>query len=96
MIRFTQDDSQPDWHGYLYAVLLFLAAMVQSLFLNQYFHRCFTMGMNVRTSVIALIYSKARPGSMQYNMLMSLHMHVTCITCHMHHMSHAMHVTCRP
>ena len=60
MIRFTQDDTQPDWHGYLYAVLLFMAAVLQSLFLNQYFHRCFTMGMNMRTAIIAAVYAKVR------------------------------------
>lgn len=59
MIRFTQDESLPDWRGYVYAVLLFVAAVLQSLFINQYFHRCFTMGMDIRTAVIAAIYSKA-------------------------------------
>ena len=58
MIQFTQDLSQPDWHGYLYAVLLFLAAVIQSLFLHQYFHRCMVIGMNMRSSIIAAVYNK--------------------------------------
>lgn len=58
MINFTQDMSEPDWKGYFYAVLLFLAAVIQSLFLHQYFHRCFIIGMRIRTAVIAAVYRK--------------------------------------
>ena len=64
MIRFTQDDSQPDWHGYLYAVLMFVAASLQSLFLQQYFYRCKVIGMNIRTSIIATVYSKVSDACM--------------------------------
>jgi ABC-type bacteriocin/lantibiotic exporter with double-glycine peptidase domain len=58
MIQFTKDETQPDWHGYFYTVLLFLIAMIQSLFLHQYFHRAFTIGMRVKTAVIAAVYNK--------------------------------------
>ena len=58
MIQFTQDFTQPEWHGYIYAVLLFLAAILQSLFLHQYFHRCMVIGMNMRSSIIAAVYTK--------------------------------------
>ena len=58
MIRFTEDPSESDWRGYLYAVLLFVTAVVQSLLLHQYFHRCFLVGMRVRTAVISAIYNK--------------------------------------
>ena len=58
MIQFTKDETQPDWHGYFYTVLLFLTAMIQSLFLHQYFHRTFTVGMRVKTAVIAAVYNK--------------------------------------
>ncbi len=60
MIRFAQDLDQPPWHGYLYAVLLFLAAVLQSLLLHQYFHRCMLIGMNMRSSIIAAVYNKVR------------------------------------
>lgn len=59
MIRYTEDPLEPAWRGYLYAVLLFIAAVVQSLCLHQYWHRCFTVGMRARTAIIAAIYSKA-------------------------------------
>ena len=60
MIQFTKDETQPDWHGYVYTALLFVTALVQSLFLHQYFHRAFVVGMRVRTAVIAAVYNKVR------------------------------------
>ena len=62
MIQFTKDETQPDWHGYLYTFLLFATALVQSLFLHQYFHRAFVVGMRVRTAVIAAVYNKVIVG----------------------------------
>ncbi|CAL8256487.1 unnamed protein product [Lota lota] len=59
MISFTQNANDPDWHGYMYAVLLVLVAILQSLFLQQYFQRCFVLGMKVRTSIMAAVYKKA-------------------------------------
>ncbi|XP_011601661.2 ATP-binding cassette sub-family C member 2 [Takifugu rubripes] len=59
MISFTEDKSSYNWEGYLYAVLLFLVALLQSLFLQQYFHRCFVLGMKVRTAIMAAVYKKA-------------------------------------
>ena len=44
----------------MYTALMFLAAVVQSLCLHQYFHRCFVVGMRVRTAVIAAVYAKVR------------------------------------
>uniref|UniRef100_A0A1A7YK11 ATP-binding cassette, sub-family C (CFTR/MRP), member 2 n=2 Tax=Iconisemion striatum TaxID=60296 RepID=A0A1A7YK11_9TELE len=59
MISFTQNPSSYDWEGYLYAVLLLLVALLQSLFLQQYFQRCFVLGMKVRTAIMAAVYKKA-------------------------------------
>ncbi|CAK6953270.1 canalicular multispecific organic anion transporter 1 [Scomber scombrus] len=59
MISFTQDKSRHAWEGYLYAVLLLVVALLQSLFLQQYFQRCFVLGMKVRTAIIAAVYKKA-------------------------------------
>ncbi|XP_029305645.1 LOW QUALITY PROTEIN: ATP-binding cassette sub-family C member 2 [Cottoperca gobio] len=59
MISFTQDKSRYIWEGYLYAVLLLVVAILQSLFLQQYFQRCFVLGMKVRTAIIAAVYKKA-------------------------------------
>ncbi|XP_038593401.1 canalicular multispecific organic anion transporter 1 [Micropterus salmoides] len=59
MISYTQDTSRYTWEGYLYAVLLLVVAILQSLFLQQYFQRCFVLGMKVRTAIMAAVYKKA-------------------------------------
>ena len=58
LINFTEDESVPDWKGYVYAGLLFVTAVVQSLLLHQYFHRGFIVGMRIRTAVVSAIYNK--------------------------------------
>lgn len=58
MISFTQDKSSYAWEGYLYAVLLLAVAILQSLLLQQYFQRCFVLGMKVRTALMAAVYKK--------------------------------------
>lgn len=60
LINFTQEDPNPatSWKGYFYAVLLFVAAVVQSLLTHQYFHGCFVVGLRMRTGVIAAVYRK--------------------------------------
>ncbi|CAG09356.1 unnamed protein product, partial [Tetraodon nigroviridis] len=59
MISFTEDKSSYNWEGYMYAVLLFVVALLQSLFLQQYFQQCFVLGMKVRTAIMAAVYKKA-------------------------------------
>ncbi|KAM8860010.1 ATP-binding cassette sub-family C member 2 isoform 1-T2 [Spinachia spinachia] len=59
LVSFTQDKSRYTWEGYLYAVLLLVVAILQSLFLQQYFQRCFVLGMKVRTAITAAVYKKA-------------------------------------
>ena len=58
MIKFTQDESQPDFYGYIYAILLFVIVLLQSLLLNQFFHLSKTVGMRVRAAIITAVYSK--------------------------------------
>ncbi|PKU36984.1 canalicular multispecific organic anion transporter 1 [Limosa lapponica baueri] len=59
LIAFVSDEESFVWQGYLYAILLFLTALIQSLCLQQYFSLCFQMGTNVRATLIAAIYKKA-------------------------------------
>nr|XP_010299762.1 PREDICTED: canalicular multispecific organic anion transporter 1 [Balearica regulorum gibbericeps] len=59
LIAFVSDEESFAWQGYLYAILLFLTALIQSLCLQQYFSLCFQLGTNVRASLIAAIYKKA-------------------------------------
>lgn len=66
MISFTQDKSSYIWEGYLYAVLLFVVAVLQSLFLQQYFQLCFVLGMKVRTALMAAVYKKVKTKMFSY------------------------------
>ncbi|NXH94045.1 MRP2 protein, partial [Pachycephala philippinensis] len=59
LIAFVSDEDSFAWQGYLYAILLFLTALIQSLCLQQHFSLCFQLGINVRASLIAAIYKKA-------------------------------------
>lgn len=52
----TKDDL---WKGYLYAVLMFATASVQTLILAQYFNRMLFVGLRIRTALISAIYRKA-------------------------------------
>uniref|UniRef100_A0A8C8BCB7 Uncharacterized protein n=1 Tax=Otus sunia TaxID=257818 RepID=A0A8C8BCB7_9STRI len=58
LIAFVSDEESFAWQGYLYAILLFLTALIQSLCLQQYFSLCFQLGIKVRASLIAAIYKK--------------------------------------
>lgn len=58
LINFVQE-SEPQWKGYFYAILLFTTAIIQTLVLSQYFNRMFIVGMRVRTALVSAIYRKA-------------------------------------
>ena len=58
MIAFIHDRTQMVWRGYLYTVLLFVVAFVQSMMLHQYFHRCMVVGMRIRSALVAAVYKK--------------------------------------
>ncbi|XP_030761803.1 multidrug resistance-associated protein 1 isoform X2 [Sitophilus oryzae] len=47
------------WHGPLYAILLFVTATIQTVFLAQYFNRMFVVGMRIRTALVSTIYRKS-------------------------------------
>ncbi|RXN06628.1 canalicular multispecific organic anion transporter 1-like protein [Labeo rohita] len=55
----VMDKSSYAWTGYLYAVLLLVVAFFQSVVLQQYFQQCFSLGMKVRTALMAAVYKKA-------------------------------------
>ncbi|XP_061856985.1 ATP-binding cassette sub-family C member 2 [Colius striatus] len=59
LIAFVSDKESFAWQGYLYAILLFLTSVIQSLCLQQHYTLCFHLGINVRASLIAAIYKKA-------------------------------------
>ncbi|XP_062546109.1 multidrug resistance-associated protein 1 isoform X12 [Armigeres subalbatus] len=58
IINFVGSD-EPLWKGIFYALLLFVVAGTQTLFLAQYFNRMFFVGLRIRTALISAIYRKA-------------------------------------
>lgn len=61
LIGFVEDTTQESWKGYLYAAILTITAMIQTLILGQYFQRMFIIGMQIRTSIVSSIYRKVLP-----------------------------------
>ncbi|XP_037352386.1 ATP-binding cassette sub-family C member 2 [Talpa occidentalis] len=59
LISFANDRDTYLWKGYLYSILLFAVALMQSLCLQRYFQLCFMLGANVRTTILASVYKKA-------------------------------------
>lgn len=50
---------EPAFHGFFFASLLFVVAVIQTSFLHAYFQRCFTTGMRVRAGLVSAIYKKS-------------------------------------
>ncbi|XP_011377129.1 canalicular multispecific organic anion transporter 1 [Pteropus vampyrus] len=59
MISFTNDRNTYVWVGYIYSILLFAVASIQSICLQYHFQLCFVLGLNVRTIIMASVYKKA-------------------------------------
>ncbi|KAJ5191465.1 Metal resistance protein YCF1 [Penicillium cinerascens] len=56
---YRRPDPQPVIRGVAIALAMFLVSVVQTSCLHQYFQRAFDTGMRVKSSLTALIYSKA-------------------------------------
>ncbi|RIA93900.1 ATP-binding cassette transporter 1 [Glomus cerebriforme] len=50
---------QPAYRGYCIAILMFLTAVIQTIFLHQYFQLCFVTGMRIRAGLVTAIYQKS-------------------------------------
>ncbi|KAJ1679682.1 hypothetical protein EV182_001553, partial [Spiromyces aspiralis] len=55
----STDSPQPITNGYFYAITMFVTAVVQTLFLHQYFQLAIGTGLRLRSGLVAAIYSKA-------------------------------------
>ena len=53
-----QRDAIPLWRGYIPAIALFLASCIQSVFYHQNYHVGMTVGMRIRSTLIAAIFRK--------------------------------------
>nr|XP_060497769.1 ATP-binding cassette sub-family C member 2 [Panthera onca] len=59
LISFANNRDAYVWAGYLYSVLFFVVALIQSLCLQNYFELCFMLGTSVRATIMASVYKKA-------------------------------------
>jgi len=76
LIAFSHDRSQMVWRGYMYAILMFVIAFLQSMMLNQYIHRRKVIGMRIRSALVTAVYKKvelcdsfARPNNFEVGLL---------------------------
>ncbi|XP_019669254.2 ATP-binding cassette sub-family C member 2 isoform X6 [Felis catus] len=58
LISFANNRDAYVWVGYLYSVLFFVVALIQSLCLQNYFQLCFMLGTGVRATIMASVYKK--------------------------------------
>ncbi|XP_041342567.1 ATP-binding cassette sub-family C member 3 [Pyrgilauda ruficollis] len=59
LIGFIKNKDAPAWWGYSIAALMFICAVLQTLFLHQHFQYCFVTGMRLRTGITGVIYRKS-------------------------------------
>ncbi|XP_042871644.1 ATP-binding cassette sub-family C member 3-like [Penaeus japonicus] len=59
IIKFTEEDEEPVWHGYLYAVSLFLSCSASSLLKNIYSFRMSVLSTRVKSVLMTAVYRKA-------------------------------------
>ncbi|CAO3692121.1 unnamed protein product [Rhizopus stolonifer] len=55
---YTTDNPEPSYSGIFISVAMFVTAVCQTLFLQQYFQRCFSTGMRLRAALVTAIYKK--------------------------------------
>ena len=58
LIEFVVESRIELWKGYLYAFIMTLTAMIQTIFLSQYNQKMFVIGMRIRTVLVSNIYRK--------------------------------------
>lgn len=61
-LEFIGDPQTPGWKGYVLAVLMFLAACLQTLFEQQHMYRLKVLQMRLRTAITGLVYRKVSLG----------------------------------
>ena len=60
MIDFVADPTEESWKGYFYAVLMLIAATVQTFAQSHYFFVCERVGLQIRAAIIASVYRKVK------------------------------------
>ena len=53
-----EDENEPTWHGYFYAVCLLVVCELRSLLKGRYIYGTLTVSHRTRTSLMAAVYNK--------------------------------------
>lgn len=59
VLGYIKNESDYQWKGFLFAILMLVASVFQTLVLSQYFRRMFIVGLRIRTALISAIYRKS-------------------------------------
>lgn len=59
LISYVGDPTEEAWKGFFYVGILFVTSIIQTVFLAQYFHKVFVLGMRIKSSVTSAIYRKS-------------------------------------
>lgn len=59
LIGFMEDENEPTWHGYFYAVCLLVVCGLRCLIKGRYIYGVFTVACRIRTALMAAVYNKA-------------------------------------
>ncbi|KAI8975515.1 multi drug resistance-associated protein MRP [Mycotypha africana] len=55
---YNSPEPRPAYQGVLISIAMFITAICQTMFLHQYFQRCFTTGMRLRAALVTAVYQK--------------------------------------
>ncbi|KAG2214416.1 hypothetical protein INT47_000972 [Mucor saturninus] len=55
---YLTNEPEPGYRGVFISVAMFITAILQTMFLHQYFQLCFTTGMKMRAALVTAIYKK--------------------------------------
>ena len=58
LINYTEDTEEPSRYGYMYALAIFFASLIQSMIFNQYMYTSMMVGLRLRSTLCAAVYSK--------------------------------------
>ncbi|OQV18389.1 Multidrug resistance-associated protein 1 [Hypsibius exemplaris] len=58
LINFAKDRSAELWKGYMFAALLLIASIMQSIFVGHCVHQCNRLGLKLRTALMSAVYRK--------------------------------------
>ena len=60
LVKYAMSESVETWKGYIYAILMFLTAILNSLLLQSLFKHSYDAGGRAKAAVISMVYKKVR------------------------------------